>query len=611
MTEFDSKLTMDSELRKEGIVLQIREKLNEDKIKLWLTPFYREDQGCVEAEVQRLAEKYSKSTGLDQNTCLSVIKELQSHALQKLQERTQFQESGIATLKVRVSKNRKIHSVKIRLTDIGHQLLEAVASELQQPLERLKLISNGRIIQENRVLSEQSLQNGSMLLCLLLERTPAEIKELESRHTLLETTKADAQLLAGRSNDEDDYYVQIADQSGNMLKLPASEQKALIVAMSLHEKGRAAMKESNYSLALLLLLEADREFSNCHSQILQSVDNYALLNLDIAWCYLCLQNVTQIPDAEERLKKCEQSFHKSYGPNLERLMLLKGTTGTEAVLFMRLHLLQAIVLYHKNKRTAAAALLKRVENEISNLKIDDASLGTLLELGYTNYEARLGLRATCGNVAAAVEFLSNRRTQKEEVKKKEAAERHLNRERRKLGKCIDGEQFVDPQLHKSLMSMGFARSTAREALRQTNNNLTQSLDLIREKPHLFMTPSQEDIQQIVSMGFDAKRAKLALKKHQGDVEKAVATLVSSDATVNSSTNNVSDSSDESSNSNNSSSNPSTSSSSQSLQREEELKAYERLSEGISSQEHDEYLDSTLEQEEAFLRQYKALLSDDS
>jgi hypothetical protein len=54
-----------------------------------------------------------------------------------------------------------------------------------------------------------------------------------------------------------------------------------------------------------------------------------VLNLDIAWCYLCLRSVTHIPDAEQRLRKCEQNLHQSYGPNLERLLALKGTTGND------------------------------------------------------------------------------------------------------------------------------------------------------------------------------------------------------------------------------------------------------------------------------------------
>ena len=55
--------------------------------------------------------------------------------------------------------------------------------------------------------------------------------------------------------------------------------------------------------------------------------NCDLLYLDEAWCYLCLQNFTQNPDAEAKLKQCEANFHARYGPNLEMLMALKGPTG--------------------------------------------------------------------------------------------------------------------------------------------------------------------------------------------------------------------------------------------------------------------------------------------
>ena len=44
------------------------------------------------------------------------------------------------------------------------------------------------------------------------------------------------------------YVSQVADQSGRSLELPAAERKALIIAMSLHEKGRAALHSGDYSL---------------------------------------------------------------------------------------------------------------------------------------------------------------------------------------------------------------------------------------------------------------------------------------------------------------------------------------------------------------------------
>lgn len=55
--------------------------------------------------------------------------------------------------------------------------------------------------------------------------------------------------------------------------------------------------------------------------------------------------------------------------------------GNEAALFMRLHLLQAIVLFHQNKRQEASKLLARADSELSSLKVDDHRLSTLIELG--------------------------------------------------------------------------------------------------------------------------------------------------------------------------------------------------------------------------------------
>jgi len=38
--------------------------------------------------------------------------------------------------------------------------------------------------------------------------------------------------------------------------------------------------------------------SKCQSSgVLSLVDNYALVCLDICWCYLCLQNMSALPDA--------------------------------------------------------------------------------------------------------------------------------------------------------------------------------------------------------------------------------------------------------------------------------------------------------------------------
>ena len=47
------------------------------------------------------------------------------------------------------------------------------------------------------------------------------------------------------------------------LDLPPEEKRSLVIAMSLHEKGRAALKRREHAAALVLLLEAEAEFGQC------------------------------------------------------------------------------------------------------------------------------------------------------------------------------------------------------------------------------------------------------------------------------------------------------------------------------------------------------------
>lgn len=79
------------------------------------------------------------------------------------------------------------------------------------------------------------------------------------------------------------------DQDGNLIHLPPEEKRAIMMALAIHEKGRAALKRNEYNEALIFLLEADNDYKTCNSKLLESVDNYALLNLDIVWCYIMLK----------------------------------------------------------------------------------------------------------------------------------------------------------------------------------------------------------------------------------------------------------------------------------------------------------------------------------
>ena len=104
------------------------------------------------------------------------------------------------------------------------------------------------------------------------------------------------------------------------------------------------------------------------------VDNFAILSLDIAWCYLANNAVSELPEADSKLLSCEEKFKKSYGTNMERLAALKGSQGSELALMARLHLLQGVVAYHLGRDREARLLLEKVSTELQLLAVDEMDL---------------------------------------------------------------------------------------------------------------------------------------------------------------------------------------------------------------------------------------------
>ena len=75
----------------------------------------------------------------------------------------------------------------------------------------------------------------------------------------------------------------ITDQNGKELSLPPEERKALILAMSLNEKGKAELKKENHKMALVFLLEAMEEYNHCRSELLNTVDNHGKLTFSFSF----------------------------------------------------------------------------------------------------------------------------------------------------------------------------------------------------------------------------------------------------------------------------------------------------------------------------------------
>lgn len=71
------------------------------------------------------------------------------------------------------------------------------------------------------------------------------------------------------------------------------------------------------------------------------------------------------------------------------------------------------------------------------------------------------------------------------------------REKIKLGRCVDGKQYVDPNFVKMLVNMGFSKEAARIALKQTNNIISDSVQYMQEHPQ--PGPSKTRSKELLSL----------------------------------------------------------------------------------------------------------------
>uniref|UniRef100_A0A671NK82 NEDD8 ultimate buster 1-like n=1 Tax=Sinocyclocheilus anshuiensis TaxID=1608454 RepID=A0A671NK82_9TELE len=492
------------EKHKQSVLISL---LRQDQVQLWTEPFISDQQS-----IRELAQKYVSSTEFTLEEVISTLESIRADTSRKDEGNKQFKETAVASLELHLPRTAEIKKRKVLLKtklDITTQELKKLIGE-EYGFKHFNLILMGKTLSPGKRLDEQNVKNNSKIMVLVVsseqEKTEMLKKEEKKRQQDegLQRTQKGFQILSERDGSEDPAttpFLEVADQKGNPLQIPDSERKALILAMGFHEKGRALMKKRNHSAALSHLLQADEQFNKCNSALLRTVDNYAVLQLDVVWCYQALQQLDCLNDARQRLERAEECFKRCYGEQQSRLQQIKGHTGGEDVLFLRLYLLQSLLAYHDGNKNQALNKLRNVEELLGQLFLDPAKMLRLMTLGFSEQEARLGLRACRGDMEEAERLISQR-------KKPFLTRREREKRRRRL------------QDISTLVELGFSKTEAARALHQTRGDVDKAYTVLLD-----------GAEQLLELGFQKDMADSALSIMGEDLAQATQMLLDNQGVV--------------------------------------------------------------------------------
>ncbi|XP_040978231.1 NEDD8 ultimate buster 1 isoform X3 [Aquila chrysaetos chrysaetos] len=564
--------------QKKYLIAKLTSCLREDKIQLWKPPYTNENKEAGK-EMKELVQKYSSKLNINENDTENMLEEIRCKAIERGTGNENFKVTGIARLDIYLPrrKSRKI-PLETNLFITGKELRSQIAQEHALKENAIKIIINKKQLDLGKTLEDQGVTHNAKVMVLQLEQSDEETKRKVQEEELqckkekeindkMQRTKKGLEILAEREEylDPDSVpYLDIANQTGRSIEIPPQAKKALVLAMGYHEKGRALMKKKEYEIALPYLLDADKHFCECSTELLNTVDNYAVLQLDIVWCYFRLEQLDCLDDAEKKLSTAHRCFQRCYGENHERLIDIKAS---------RLH---------------------------EELSIDPDKVHRLSLLGFSEQEARLALRACHGNVEHAANLITNRREEKAQIRREERAKRR--------------QRLEDIN---TLKSMGYSERAAQVALHNTQGNLDQAFQFILDNPELLLEDddhdpvamdqfqvSQESIDQLMYMGFSRESAEQALKVFKGNIHLASQTLAHYGGVLPASLQLSPEGSSPSEESTSSKDSPTESAGSSSSATDEDMEtdAVNEILEDIPEHEED-YLDLTLEEEEQIIHEY--------
>ncbi|XP_042055794.1 NEDD8 ultimate buster 1-like isoform X1 [Salvia splendens] len=433
-----------------------------------------------------------------------------------------------------------------------------VARLRQELLDRsgcacLKLISAGKVLKDgesegSQNLAQLGLKNNSRILAtnIPVDQHGNSIKEEflaeEERGNRLARLKTAAANLATRHADGslpvEDFNLELENQNGHKVHWGSeTDQRAIMMGLMLHANGKALMKKGKYRDALEVLNMGEESFSLCNPNLLEMVDNVSILQIDLVWCYFMLRDISWLSVAGIRLEKAREGIERAHGKESTRIRILQGHCFPELALHLRMELLEGVIAYHRGHLQKSKDAMSSAQTRFLQLQVPDESLSFLLSMGYKESEAKRALRMNNLDVGRALDFIVE-----EKAKRTQKRKENLQRQKEILEQKTYGTTPLNKAVNLSnlnqLVTIGFQKEIAAEALRRNENDAEKALDdltnpetnaalqneIISRKRRRLRAAIKKSTENLVAMGFDKASVEAALRRFESE-EQALSYLL--------------------------------------------------------------------------------------
>ncbi|XP_057767917.1 uncharacterized protein LOC130988157 isoform X2 [Salvia miltiorrhiza] len=353
----------------------------------------------------------------------------------------------------------------------------------------LNLICAGKVLRDgdgSDKLTQLGLKNNARILAakVSVDQDGKSVKDEflaeEERANKLSRLKTAATKLATRHADGslpvEDFNLELENQSGQKVQLGSeTDQRAIMMGLMLHANGKALMRREQYKDALEVLNMGEESFSLCNPKVIEMVDNVPILQIDMVWCYFMLRDISWLSVAGIRLEKAREGIERAHGKESTRLRILQGGRYPELALHLRMELLEGVIAYHRGHLQKSKNALSSAQTKYFQLQVPDESLSFLLSMGYKEREAKRALRMNNLDVGSALDFLVEEKAKRAQ-KRKEDLQRQKEILEQKTYGTTPLRKAVNLEKLNELVSIGFQKEVAAEALRRNENDAEKALD---------------------------------------------------------------------------------------------------------------------------------------